>query len=130
VSGRFPGTAFDDKAKPTQTPVPLKVAEDGSSFSITFKENKFPLGDANASQSIPKLRTVGGDFASTATAAAFAAVKKHTDFRLTDNVEFKVVFSNKFNVTTTRSFLIQVLQDQPPTVEVALDVVRKVGKYY
>jgi len=79
---------------------------------------------------LPKPRGVGGDFASVATAAAFAAVKKHTDFRLTENVEFKVVFANKFGVTTTRSFLIQVVQDQPPAVEVAVDVIRKVGSFY
>jgi hypothetical protein len=40
------------------------------------------------------------------------------------------VFANKYNVTTTRSFLVQVLQDQPPTVEVAVDVIRKVGNVY
>lgn len=129
VSGRFPGTVFDDKARPTQTPVPLTVSEDGSSFSITFKEKKFTNTEGKL-VSLPKPRAIGADFMSVGTAAAFAAVKKHSDFRLTDNVEFKVTYANKYNVTTTRSFLIQVLQDQPPTVEVAVDVIRKVGNFY
>jgi hypothetical protein len=129
VAGRFPGTVFDDKAKPTQTPVPLQVAEDGSSFSITFKENKV-ANEAGEAVSLPKPRTGGIDFVSAATNSAVAAVRKHTDFRLTENVEFKVVYVNKFNVSTTRSFLIQVLQDQAPTVEVAFDVIRKVGNEY
>lgn len=129
VAGRFPGTVFDATAKPTQTPVPLAVAQDGSDFRITFKENK-QANDAGEAVSLPKPRNVGGDFASAATAAAFAAVKKHSDFRLTENVEFKVVYANKFGITTTRSFLIQVVQDQPPQVEVAVDVIRKVGNFY
>ncbi|MBN9117743.1 MAG: hypothetical protein J0I06_00990, partial [Planctomycetes bacterium] len=130
VAGRFPGTVYDDKGKPTQTPVPLKVAEDGSSFSIAFKENKLPDAAGNPTVGLPKARSAGGDFASVATAAAVAATKKQTDFRLTDNVEFKVVFTNRYNVSTTRSFLIQVVQDQAPTVEVAVDVIRKSGNFY
>lgn len=129
VAGRFPGTVFDADAKPTQTPVPLAVSQDGSDFRIAFKENK-QTNDAGEATSLPKPRNVGGDFASVATAAALAAVKKHTDFRLTENVEFKVVYANKYGITTTRSFLIQVVQDQPPQVEVAVDVIRKVGNFY
>ncbi len=129
VAGRFPGTVFDDKGKPKQDPVPLAVASDGSSFRITFQENKL-TNDKGEPASLPKPRGIGTDFLSTATATAFAAVKKHTDFRLTDNVEFQVTFVNKYNVSTTRSFLIQVQQDQPPAVEVALDVIRKSGNQY
>jgi hypothetical protein len=124
VAGRFPGTVYDADARPTQTPVPLAVSADGGDFRITFAENK--VGGA----SVPRLRNVGGDFAGVATAAGLAAVKKHTDFRLTENVEFKVTFANPFGITTTRSFLIQVVQDQPPSVEFAVDVIRKVGNFY
>lgn len=130
VAGRFPGTVFDAKAKPTQSPVPLTVSDDGSSFSVTFKENKFPDADGHPTRTLPKFPSAGGDPVSSATASVFGALRKHTDFRLTDNVEFKVEYFNRFNVKTTRSFLVQVVQDQPPTVEVAADVIRKSGNFY
>jgi hypothetical protein len=51
-------------------------------------------------------------------------------FRLTDNVKFKLAFTNKYNIAAHRTITIQVTQDQPPTVEVAVDVIRKVGNVY
>jgi len=120
VAGRFPGTVYDDKGKPTQTPVPLALTADGAGFRIAFKETGAPV----------RKPVTGTDFAGAAFGNAIDAGRKHTDFRLTDNVEFKVVFTNKYNVSTTRSFLIQVKQDQAPVVEVAVDVIRKSGNVY
>jgi hypothetical protein len=120
VAGRFPGTVYDAEAKPTQTPVPLKLAADGAGFSVAFGETR----------KLPRRLAAGGDFVSGCAANAVAAARKYTDFRLTENVEFKVVFTNKYNVSATRTFLIQVVQDQPPTVEVAVDTVRKSGSFY
>lgn len=51
-------------------------------------------------------------------------------FRITEKVEFKVEWKNRYNVTTTRSFVVQATEDTPPTVEVAVDVIRKVGNSY
>ena len=120
VGGRFPGTVYDDKAKPTQTPVPLALAPDGAGFGVTFNETI----------TLPRRVTGGPDFAGTAFASAVGALRKYTDFRLTENVEFKVVFVNKYNVSTTRTFVLQVVQDQAPVVEVAVDVIRKSGNFY
>jgi hypothetical protein len=55
---------------------------------------------------------------------------KNTDLRLMENVEFKVTWVNRYNVSATRTFLIQVIQDQPPAVEVAVDVIRRQGNVY
>lgn len=52
------------------------------------------------------------------------------NFRLLDNVKFEVSFTNKYNIAARRAITIQVTQDQPPTVEVAVDVIRKVGNVY
>ena len=120
VAGRFPGTVYDDKGKPTQAHVPLPLAADGAGFSIAFKETI----------KLPRKPASGSDFAGAAFGNVFDAVHKYTDFQLTENVEFKVVFTNKYNVSTTRSFLIQVKQDQAPVVEVAVDVIRKQGNVY
>ena len=120
VSGRFPGTVYDDKAKPTQAPVPLAITGDGAAFSVTFNET-VPL---------PRRVAGGTDFAGNAFAAAVGALRRYTDFRLTENVEFKVEFTNKYNVKTTRTFVIQVVQDQAPVVEFAVDVIRKSGNFY
>jgi hypothetical protein len=51
-------------------------------------------------------------------------------FRVTEKVEFKVEWKNKYNVSTTRSFVVQATEDAPPAVEVAVDVIRKVGNSY
>jgi hypothetical protein len=51
-------------------------------------------------------------------------------FRVTEKVEFKVEWANKYNVTTTRAFVVQATEDAPPTVEVAVDVIRRVGNAY
>ncbi|QJW93529.1 hypothetical protein [Frigoriglobus tundricola] len=120
VTGRFPGTVYDDTGKPTQAPVPLALAADGAGFSVAFKET-VPL---------PAKPAPGAGFAGAAFGHVVDAVHKYTDSRLTENVEFKVVFTNKYNVSTTRSFLIQVKQDQAPVVEVAVDVIRKSGNVY
>jgi hypothetical protein len=102
VSGRFPGTVLDDKGKPTQTPVPLEIYGGGQGFKVAFQRGAKDPKDP----------------------------QKNTDFRLLDNVEFKVTWVNKYNVSATRTILVQVVQDQPPVVEVAADVIRKVGNVY
>ncbi len=50
--------------------------------------------------------------------------------RITSPVEFDLVFDNEDKVRSTRQVMIQVVEDQTPNVEIALDVVRKVGKEY
>lgn len=50
--------------------------------------------------------------------------------RITEKVEFKVEWKNKYNVSTTRSFVVQATEDAPPVVEMAVDVIRKVGNVY
>ena len=50
--------------------------------------------------------------------------------RITSAVEFDLVFENEDRVRSSRQVLIQVIEDQAPQVEVALDVIRKVGKEY
>ncbi|MBM3980100.1 MAG: hypothetical protein FJ304_07410 [Planctomycetes bacterium] len=52
------------------------------------------------------------------------------DYRINETVEFKITWTNKFNVTSTRVVQIQAVVDQPPTVEVAVDVIRKLGNVY
>ncbi len=51
-------------------------------------------------------------------------------FRITTPVEFDLIYANADGITTTRQILIQVTDDQPPVVEVAPEVIRKVGKVY
>ena len=119
-SGRFPGTVYNDLGQPTRTPVPLSIIGDGAGFRIVFNETR-PL---------PRRVSGGPDFVGNVFASAVGTLRKHTDFRLTENVEFKVEFANKYNVTTTRTFVLQVVQDQAPVVEVAVDVIRKVGNFY
>ena len=82
VSGRFPGTIYDDKAKPTQTPVPLKLHDEGASFSITFRDNS----------KLPRKLSAGTSFMGATLLAGVNNYRKYTDFRLTEeNVEFEVV---------------------------------------
>jgi hypothetical protein len=45
-------------------------------------------------------------------------------------VKFEVAFANRYNIVARRTFTIQVVQDQPPVVEIATDVIRKVGNVY
>jgi hypothetical protein len=119
VSGAYPGAKFDETGKMTQSPVPVELSTEGDRFRIAFKN-------------------FADDFDVT-TAAAFAAVKgaypekdarANFDYRLKEPVEFKLTFTNKFGVYATRSIVIQVAQDQPPVVELSVDVIRKVGNYY
>ncbi len=51
-------------------------------------------------------------------------------FRVTEKVEFKVEWANKYNVPSARTFVVQATEDAPPAVEVAVDVIRKVGNSY
>ncbi len=46
------------------------------------------------------------------------------------NLEFDVVLIDDDNVSTTRSMLVQVVEDQAPSVELAVDVLRKQGNNY
>jgi hypothetical protein len=50
--------------------------------------------------------------------------------RPTANMEFEVSLVDPDDVTTTRSILVQVTEDQPPQVELAVDVLRKLGNSY
>jgi hypothetical protein len=102
ITGRFPGMVYDAEGKPTETLVPLKVLDNGEKFVIDFKNNPPDPADP----------------------------RKNTDFRLMDSVKFELVWTNRYNITARRVITIQVIQDQPPTVEVAVDVIRKVGNVY
>lgn len=118
VVGRFPGAVFGADGKVTQNPVPLTVTP-GQGWTVTFRNALDDYDDT--------------------TRAALAVLKgcfpekdgrANVDFRLKDPVEFKVTWTNRYNVSTTRSILIQVTQDQPPVVEVGVDVIRKLGPTY
>ncbi len=50
--------------------------------------------------------------------------------RVTQSVEFELVMVDHDGVQSSRPVLIQAVDDQPPTVEVAVDVLRKVGNTY
>lgn len=50
--------------------------------------------------------------------------------RLTSSVEFDLVFENADKVQSTRPVLIQVTEDQAPVVEVATEIVRRIGTVY
>ncbi|HUR54113.1 MAG TPA: hypothetical protein VMZ71_08275, partial [Gemmataceae bacterium] len=58
------------------------------------------------------------------------ALEFRGDFRLTTGVEFNLEFTDTDGVKNYREIQIQVAEDQPPVVEVVVDVVRKVGPYY
>ncbi|HEY1186398.1 MAG TPA: hypothetical protein VGE74_02025 [Gemmata sp.] len=118
VVGRFPGAVFGADGKVTQAPVPLEVT-DGKRWSVAFKntwDEMDPVTRLGAS-------VLKGAYPEKDGRANF-------DYRLKDPVEFKVTWTNKYNVSSTRSILIQVTQDQPPVVEVGVDVIRKVGNSY
>ncbi|WP_162669396.1 ABC transporter permease [Gemmata massiliana] len=119
VVGKFPGAKFGDDGKMTQTPVPLQVTEGGKGFSLMFRNLWDDMGPfSQAAVSVLKGAYPDKD------------ARPSVDFRLKDPVEFKVTFTNKYNVSTTRSILIQVTQDQPPVVEAGVDVIRKSGNVY
>ena len=119
VTGKFPGAAFGDDGKMTQAPVPVQVTEGGKGFSIMFRNTWDDLGPVSqAAVSVLKGAYPEKD------------ARANVDFRLKDPVEFKVTYTNKYAVSTTRSVLIQVTQDQPPVVEVGVDVIRKSGNVY
>jgi hypothetical protein len=50
--------------------------------------------------------------------------------RVTQSVEFELVMEDHDGVRSSRPVLIQAVDDQAPTVEVAVDVLRKVGNTY
>jgi hypothetical protein len=52
------------------------------------------------------------------------------DARLTSAVEFDLLFENSDRVVSSRPILIQVTEDQAPTVEVAPEVIRRVGNVF
>ncbi len=52
------------------------------------------------------------------------------DSRVTSPVEFDLVFENADKVTSTRPVLIQVTEDQAPVVEIAPEVIRRIGNVY
>lgn len=50
--------------------------------------------------------------------------------RPAQTVEFELTLVDRYDVTSHRSVLIQVVEDQPPQVELAVDVLRKVQNAY
>jgi hypothetical protein len=52
------------------------------------------------------------------------------DFRLTSNLEFDIEFVDEDGIRSRRPVLIQVTEDQGPTVELGVEVIRKVGPVY
>ena len=52
------------------------------------------------------------------------------DERISRTVEFDLTLVDNDDVTSTRSVLIQTVDDQPPQVEVAVDVLRRKGNAY
>lgn len=53
------------------------------------------------------------------------------EFRLTAPVECELELVNADGIRSRRELLIQVVEDQPPTVEIAPDIIRRVGgRYY
>ncbi len=50
--------------------------------------------------------------------------------RLTSSAEFDLTLADADGVTSSRTIVVQVTDDQPPQVELALDVLRKVGPNY
>jgi hypothetical protein len=118
VVGRFPGAVIGPDGKPTQAPVPLQVVP-GKGWTVVFRNRWDELGPAARIGAA----VLKGVYPQNDGSASW-------DFRLKAPVEFKVTWTNKYNVSSTRSILIQVAQDQPPVVEVGLDVVRKLGDKY
>ncbi|MDY3552111.1 hypothetical protein R5W24_001191 [Gemmata sp. JC717] len=118
VVGKFPGAVFGGDGKVTQTPVPLAVTP-GKGWTVTFR-NGWDDYDAPTRVALSVLKGIYPE----------RDGRANVDFRLKDPVEFKVTWTNKYNVSTTRSILIQVTQDQPPVVEVGVDVIRKLGNTY
>ena len=57
-------------------------------------------------------------------------VRFRDDDRITRTVEFDLTLIDHDDVTSTRSVLIQSVDDQPPQVEVAVDVLRRKGNAY
>ncbi len=57
-------------------------------------------------------------------------VRFRGDDAVREQVEFEYTLTDLDNVAAKRSILIQVNEDQPPLVEVAVDVLRKVGNAY
>ncbi len=51
-------------------------------------------------------------------------------FRVTENVEFDLEFTDTDGVTASRPVLIQKADDAPPTVEIATEVLRKQGNLF
>ena len=58
------------------------------------------------------------------------AIEFRGDSRVTSSVEFDLVFENADKVTSARPVLIQVTEDQAPVVEIAPEVIRRIGNVY
>ena len=52
------------------------------------------------------------------------------EYRVTQSVEFELVMEDHDGVRSSRPVLVQAVDDQAPTVEVAVDVLRKQGNTY
>lgn len=52
------------------------------------------------------------------------------EFRLTSPVECEIELVNADGIRTRREILLQIVEDQPPVVEMAPDIIRRVGNLY
>ncbi len=52
------------------------------------------------------------------------------EFRLRSPVEFSLLMENADGIQAQRDILIQIVEDQPPVLEVAPDIIRRVGNLY
>jgi hypothetical protein len=86
----------------------------------------------------PKIGPLPGQAAPTDTVTIEPQGDDRDSFRLafrgkdrpTSNLEFELVLVDEDNVTTTRSILVQVVEDQAPQVDLAVDILRKQGNNY
>ncbi len=99
--GRIPGAQPGSAA-----PVPLPLVD-------SFVE---AASDPNAPAVSPDTRTCRLEF--------------RNEFRLTTPVECTLELVNADGIRSRRELLLQVVDDQPPTVEMAPDIIRRVGNLY
>jgi hypothetical protein len=103
-------------AKPgSADPVPVPVGDDRRTVTIAFRGDDRLAG----------LRTV-----ERYSIDPDGWLVAETETTSTPTVEFDLVVEQADGVPARRSVLIQVAEDQPPAVEVAVDAVRKVGAVY
>ena len=50
--------------------------------------------------------------------------------RVTDNLEFDLVFEDTDGIRSVRPVMVQKVDDQPPTVDIAVDILRRQGSVY